>query len=327
MNQMINQAELRDESEAAGGSLSIVDSSGVMSVEAQRATADTQARMAIAKRFPRQIIPAYNKIMEHCSRFGLASKSQYKYQKGGTAIVGPSIRLAEMLAQTWGNIDFGWVELSRNAKSSSVMAYCQDLETNTVHRKIFDVEHCYFTKTSGKKYVTDPREVYEIVANNAARRLRSCIIACIPIDILEDAIMKCNETIKAADAKLPLVDRIRKMVRVFAEIGYSQDVLEAAIGKPAENFTPDDIKTCGQYWTALSEGASPSDVFPTKQSEKPEKSEAADKVKDAAAKGRQKKAAAETQPEKQADAEPAVEATVESAEFEVAGQRRSVSQH
>src|SRR5690606_519953 len=69
----------------------------------QRALAEVKGRMAIAKQFPRNEFQACQSIIESCKRFKLASECLYSYPRGGQMITGPSIRLAEVLAQRWGN--------------------------------------------------------------------------------------------------------------------------------------------------------------------------------------------------------------------------------
>lgn len=159
-----------------------------------RQTQEVQGQIIMAKKFPRDYAGSYNRIMQACQRKGLAEKAMYEYPRGGTKVVGPSIRLAEALAQNWGNMSFGIVELEQKAGESQVMAYAWDLETNTRQEKIFSVPHIRSTK-KGNVSLTDPRDIYEMVANQGARRLRSCILGIIPGDVVEDAMEQCNQTL------------------------------------------------------------------------------------------------------------------------------------
>ena len=140
-----------------------------------RQAQEVQAAMVIAKRFPRDEVEAFNRVMQSCKRKSLAESAMYEYPRGGTKVTGPSIRLAEAIAQNWGNIDFGITELEQKNGESQVMAYAWDLETNSRQVKIFSVPHIRSTK-KGNVPLTDPRDIYEMVANQGARRLRSCIL-------------------------------------------------------------------------------------------------------------------------------------------------------
>src|SRR5215469_5134717 len=87
-----------------------------------RAVAEVQASYVIAKKFPRNEHQAYIKIIDSCKRPFLAEQAMYAYPKGGTLVTGPSIRLAEVMARSWGNIDFGIRELSQVNGVSTVEA-------------------------------------------------------------------------------------------------------------------------------------------------------------------------------------------------------------
>lgn len=115
-----------------------------------RGIAVVQAQMIVAKKFPRDEIRARDKIMTACARKGLAEVATYDYARGGTKITGPSIRLLEVMAAAWGNIDAGWRELSRHIADgvgvSEVEAYAWDLESNTRWPLTFQVKHVRDTK-------------------------------------------------------------------------------------------------------------------------------------------------------------------------------------
>ena len=133
----------------------------MISTEQSRKAAEVQAAMAVAKRFPRDQNIAFRNIMESCKRKTLAEKATYAYPRGGGMVIGPSIRLAEVLAQNWGNMDFGLLELDRSGGESSVMAYCWDMETNVKRTTVFQVRHIRDTK-QGPKKLTDERDIYEL---------------------------------------------------------------------------------------------------------------------------------------------------------------------
>ena len=117
------------------------DPGALVEVEQQRAIAETQAAMIISKRFRRNQIEATDRIMSACTRLALAESALYQYARGGTDITGPSIRLAEALAQNWGNLQFGIRELEQRNGESTVEAFAWDMETNTKQVKVFQVGH------------------------------------------------------------------------------------------------------------------------------------------------------------------------------------------
>jgi hypothetical protein len=233
---------------------------GMVAVASSRQAQEVQAAMAIAKRFPRDEEQAFSAIMRACQRKGLAEAALYSYPRGGQQITGPSIRLAEALAQSWGNLDFGIIELEQRDGESTVMAYCWDLQTNTRQAKVFQVAH--ERKAGGQiKRLDDPRDVYELVANQGARRMRSCILGVIPGDVIDAAIEQCEKTIKGGN-KEPLIDRIRIMATKFAEdFSVSVPMLEKKLGHKLDATNEQEMVLLRKIYTSLKDGMSSRDQW------------------------------------------------------------------
>lgn len=235
-----------------------------------RQAQEVQAAMVVAKRFPRDERTSCDRILNACARRSLAESAIYSYSRGGTEVTGPSIRLAECIAQNWGNIDFGYIELEQRNGESQVMAYAWDLETNTRQSKVFSVPHRRVTR-NGAYPLTDPRDIYEMVANQAARRVRSCILAVIPGDVIEAAQKQCDITLKSSASGVPLDARINDMVQKFAEYEVTEDQLSAYIGKKVEAFTENDVIRLGKVYRSLKDGIVGSDYFLNRMKEAPQK--------------------------------------------------------
>ena len=201
-----------------------------------RQTQEVQGQIIMAKKFPRDENESYSRIMRACQRRTLAEKASYEYQRGDTKINAPSIRLAEVAAQNWGNISFGVVELEQKSGESTVMSFAWDLETNVRQEKIFTVPHIRHTK-KGDYPLTDPRDIYEMVANQGARRLRACILGIIPGDIIESAMEQCNKTLIEGEKK-PLADVVKEVCLYFQrDYNVPIDALEKFIGCKADAFS------------------------------------------------------------------------------------------
>ncbi|MFX0547942.1 hypothetical protein ACOAKC_01275 [Hathewaya histolytica] len=218
-----------------------------------RQAQEVQAAMVIAKKFPRDTVEAFNRVLRSCQRRKLAEQSMYEYPRGGTKVTGPSIRLAEALAQNWGNIDYGIIELEQKEGESQVMAYAWDLETNTRQTKIFSVPHIRSTRQGNKKLI-DPRDIYEMVANQGARRLRACILGVIPGDVIDSAIEQCELTLKTNNPE-PLIDRVRKMVKAFEDkFSVNKDMIEEFLGCSSEAFSENDFIRLRKIYKSLQDG-------------------------------------------------------------------------
>jgi hypothetical protein len=244
------------------------------SVEANRAIAQVQAQVMMAKQFPRNQIEARSNILEACKRIRLAETAIYSYPRGGSRVEGPSIRLAEMIAQYWGNIDCGIIELETKPEvggkpgESLVTAFCVDYQTNARRQITFTIPHVR-SKRGGNKNLNDPRDVYEMVANMATRRLRACILAIIPGDIIEEAVEQCNKTLRGASDK-PLIDRVKDMTEAFKKLGVSQQNLEEHLGHKMEACLETEIVQLRKIYKSLQDGMSkPEDWFQSATDAKP----------------------------------------------------------
>ena len=228
-------------------------STAMATSESQRAMAETQSAMVIAKKFPRDPKVAMDKILNECTRVGLAEKATYQFNRGGTDIFGPSIRLAETISRQWGNFQAGLIELTRNQGVSEVMAYACDLETNRWERIVFHVKHWRDTRSGGYE-LTDERDIYELIANQGARRKRSCILALIPGDVTEGAVKQCDMTLKTKVQITP--ETIKSMIDKFDSYGVTKELIEKRIQRRVDSMTPGQMINLGKIYTSLEDGMS-----------------------------------------------------------------------
>ncbi len=194
-----------------------------------------QGQILMAKRFPRNEVDAIERIKNACTRIELAEDAEYTYNRGGTDINGASIKLLEVVAQCWGNIDFGVREIDHGDGESVVESFAWDIETNTRSSKTFTVEHIRHAKGKNTALI-DPRDIYEVVANNASRRLRAALETIIPRDIVEMARKACAETLKAKCDTSPAA--VKKLVDAFGKRGVTKEQIEQFIGRKIEAITP-----------------------------------------------------------------------------------------
>ena len=223
---------------------------------ASREAEEVKMAIFLAKQFPRNIIEAENKIKESCKRLSLASTAIYSYKRGSSKVEGPSIRLAEVLAQNWGNMQYGIKELENKNGESTMMAYCWDMENNVKQEKIFTVKHVRDTSKYGKQKLEQERDIYEATASSASRRLRACILGVIPGDVVEMAVEQCNQTMRG-QSDVPLKDRIKGAVEHFGkQYGVTQEMIEKRFGYNAESFTEYTLVELTKINTSLKDGMS-----------------------------------------------------------------------
>jgi hypothetical protein len=230
---------------------------GVLSSsEQQRAIAEVQAAMILARANPRDQIRALDLIRQDCTRPTLAERALYTYARGGSDITGPSIRLAECMAMRWGNIAYGTRELEQREGESLMQAYAWDMEVNLKREMIFTVPHVRESKNKGQVLVEGARDIYEVTANMGARRLRACILGVIPSDIVEAAVEQVEETLKTKADVTPV--RVQKMLELFASYGVTKEQIEKRIQRRAtvESLTPALLLQLGKIANSLRDGMS-----------------------------------------------------------------------
>lgn len=226
----------------------------------QREVAKIQVRRIMARMFPRDQREAMDKILTACTRESLAEQALYEYARGGTKIEGPSIRLAEEIARQWGNIDYGQAEIERVGSYSTLEVHAMDLETGTNKETRWQVRH-WRDRHGGAGYaVSDERDVYEVLANQAARRLRACVLALIPADVVEAAVVQVKDTLTTKVKLTP--ERLANMVEAFAAHGVTKDMLETRIQRRLDSITPALFVQLSKIYNSLKDGMSkPDDWF------------------------------------------------------------------
>lgn len=232
-------------------------------IEQARAIAEVQAMFLMAKQAPRHEGTAIARALEACGQWELAERAFYSFPRGGENVNGPSIGLATELARCWGNIDYGIMELTRDdvAGHTEMLAFARDLETNTRSHQTFIVPHARDTR-SGRKALTDMRDIYENNANNGARRLRECIFRVLPIYLRAAAEDRCREVLQKGKGDAPIAQRTAQAIAAFNEMGITLDRLEARQGK-SEKWTGVELANLAIALKSIKRGeTSAEEAFP-----------------------------------------------------------------
>ncbi len=241
----------------------VAESAGSRQLQ-QRENAETLAMVAMAHRFPRNVIANTDKILNAFTRTTLAEKAAYQFAKGGSDVSGPSIRAAEAIAQMWGNLSFGFKEISRGVdpdgvKFSEVEAFCWDMEAGNRQPLQFIVRHWRDTKRGGYA-ITDERDIYELIANQAQRRKRACILALVPGDVVEAAMNQADVTLRTKADTSP--EAMAKMLEAFAPFGVTKEHIEKRIQRRLDTIQPAQVVMLKRVYASLRDDmSSPADWF------------------------------------------------------------------
>lgn len=229
---------------------------GAVSIEQERAIAEAQGQLILAKRFPRGMAQARAEFIEACKSPEFAAKAFYAVTNRGS---GPSIRFAEEAARCYGNFQYGHRELSRTGGKSEVEVFAWDMEKNNHSRRQITVLHVIDTK-NGPKMITDQTDIDNRVANVASKQMRGRILALLPKDMVEAGQAACRLTI-AGDNDKPVAARVADMTSAYSKYGVNAQQLAAYVGHSLDNVTVDEIVDLLGVYNAIREGAKPSEYF------------------------------------------------------------------
>ena len=276
----------------AARSTAVTETSGARQAQS-RELAEMQTKFYMAQQFPRDERRAMDAIINAFSRSTLAEIANYEYAKGGSSVSGLSIHSMQAIAQQWGNMEFGWSEVSRGVGAdgvpySEVRAFAWDLQSRTCRPLQFIVRHWRDTKSGGYK-LKDEREVYELCANMAQRRVRACLMAVIPKDVQDAAEQQAALTLKTRADTSP--EAMHKMVEAFSAFGVTKEQIEKRIQRRLDAIQPAQVVMLKRIYASLrDEMSTPAEWFEF-EAEQP-KSSGIDAVKAAAS----AKAAPKTKP-------------------------------
>lgn len=215
------------------------------------ARAEIDQQIATARAFPRSIDRAMKNILTLATLDEeTAQECIFALPRGGKPIVGPSIRLAEIIVSQWGNnrASARVVHVDRVEKFVEAEGVFHDLETNTatcarVRRRVSD--------SKGRLYSDD----MIIVTGNAACSIakRNAILGGVPKGVWRRAYDHAERVI-AVTAETLVVTRDKTM-KAFAAFGVTPERVCASIGVGGlDDIALTHIPTLRGMYAALKNG-------------------------------------------------------------------------
>lgn len=187
----------------------------------------------------------------------VAESCMYSLPRGGKMITGPSVRLAEICASAYGNLQFGARVVDTEEKEIVAQGACWDMEKN--NRCTIEARR-RITNKHGKRYDDD---MITVTGNAAASiALRNAVFRVIPrayIDVVYEAARKAaiGEASSFSARREEIVNRLGKM-------GASKERVLLRLGRAGiEDITMEDAETLIGLGTAIKNGDLPLDeAFP-----------------------------------------------------------------
>lgn len=229
---------------------------GAVAIEQERAIAEAQGQLTLAKRFPRSVTAAITEFMDACKSPEFAATAFYSVPNRGS---GPSIRLAEEAARCYGNFVYGHRELSRSEGKSEIEVYAWDMEKNNRSSRQITVMHVTDTK-NGPKRLTDQADIDNKIANVASKQMRGRILALMPKHMIAAGVAEAKRTL-AGNGEKPISERLIAMAAAFGKFGVTNEMLAAHLGHAVDNTTIDELADLMGIYNAIKEGAKASDYF------------------------------------------------------------------
>ncbi len=223
-----------------------LSSRGLSAVEA-----GIDSQVATAHRYPRDPQKAVANVRAMATMDeDVAASCFYRIERRSkdgkvNAIEGPSIRLAELFATSWGNLRVATRIVEVGEKSVIVEAMAHDLESNlasmaTKSRSIV-----------GKygRFTQDMIEVTTAAAMSIARR--EAIFQVVPRVFAEKIFEECK---KVSVGATKISESVQKAVNAFAKHGVKVEHLEAKLEKQIADIDTDDLVRLRGLLTAIKEG-------------------------------------------------------------------------
>jgi hypothetical protein len=213
--------------------------------------AEIDGQIATAKAYPRSLKMFLDKATSMATvTEEVAASCTYALPRGGKSLEGPSVRLAEIVCSTYGNIRAGARVIANDGKTITAQGICHDLETNNsvtveVKRKITD--------KNGKTFSED----MQVVTGNAACAIayRNAVYKVVPYALVQEVYDKAKEV--ARGNAETLVKRRDKALVYFHEMGVKDSqICEVLDIKKVEDIDLDKLATLRGMVTLIKNGES-----------------------------------------------------------------------
>ena len=211
-------------------------------------------QISTAKKYPRVISDSLERVVKLATvNAQTANECFYSLRRkdddGDKVIEGPSVRLAEIVAASWGNLRVASQIIGNDGRFITARGVCHDLETNVavaseVRRRI--------TNRSGKTFSDD----MQVVTGNAAGAIafRNAVFKVVPKAVISNAIDTIKKTL-VADTTQNFEETKAKMFNVFAKRGVTKEMIYSYFEvSNDEEITPDIVSELRTTYTAIKEG-------------------------------------------------------------------------
>jgi hypothetical protein len=228
----------------------------INSAEAVEATVRSEIDIAVntAKQYPRDLEKCRDEILKLATSSKETAESFfYHLPRGGKTIEGASVRAAEIIEYSLGNINSGFRIVGNDGKKITAQAVAHDLERN--NRVMIEISRRIIDK-QGRTYDQD----MQIVTGNAAGAVawRNAIFKLLPNAVWIDIQEKIKTFIAGAEKKTDKAfqDRLKAVMKKFADLGADEKkVCEVLKVNSTKDIDRDELIRLYGVLTAINEGS------------------------------------------------------------------------
>lgn len=236
---------------------------------------DTQ--IATAKQYPRNLARVLNNIETLATMDEeTAASCFYVLRRQGKVIEGPSVRMAEIIASSWGNLRVQARIIGNDGKFITAQGVCHDLESN--YATSVDVKR-RITDKYGKTYSDD----MQVVTGNAACAIamRNAVMKVVPSALIKKVLTKAKQV--SLGQSMTLENSRQNMMQYYAKIGVDEKhILDYLSVSKVDEIDTDMVVELRGLANAIKEGTTTvkETFFPKKTTPVEETKEEVDPSKD-----------------------------------------------
>lgn len=241
---------------------------------------EIDVQITTAKRYPRSIKKFRQDAMSMATQDAETAASCFYKMKRGKGddekiIEGPSVRLAEIVANAWGNLRFGARIVAENDREVVAQGVALDLEKNVCNS--IEVSRRITTK-EGRRYGDDMIQVTKNAACSIA--LRNAIFKTVPFTYAKQIYEQAKKV--AVGGAKTLKERRQQMLDAFAKMSINKDRVLEYLGKSSTEETDlADIELMIGVFNAIRDGDTTLDqAFPSKKANVQMPTSKSEKVKE-----------------------------------------------
>ncbi len=266
----------------ASPSLAVTESTGLAGAMA-REKYEIESQMQLALAHPRDERTCMQHVVTRCQEPRFAETAIYRYPRGGSEILGPSVGMAREIGRRWRHIRSGFRVLAVGNGQIHIQGFAHDVEANVLRVEEAKVSSRVFRKGEYVDLLSQhaqkvlggdvDRTMRELCGRHGATLERNCILRVVPSDLVDIALMEATKTAdRVARGELD-ADRdvkIKTLLTKLGGLGVTREMVEEKLGKKEHLITPDEFVALVQIGASLKDGNSVvEDHFNVPQKEAP----------------------------------------------------------